>query len=178
MARAGQIVISFLYPAQNAELLEALKAKGVTAIAMDMVPRISRAQKMDALSSMANIAGYRAVIEAGNNFGRFFTGQITAAGKVPPAKVLVIGAGVAGLAAIGTATSLGAITYAFDVRPEVAEQIESMGAEFVYLDFEEAQPTAPPPAATPRRRARSSARSSSRSSASSRPRSTSSSPPR
>jgi len=104
-----------------------------------MVPRISRAQKMDALSSMANIAGYRAVIEAGNNFGRFFTGQITAAGKVPPAKVLVVGAGVAGLAAIGTATSLGAITYAFDVRPEVAEQIESMGAEFVYLDFEEAQ---------------------------------------
>jgi NAD(P) transhydrogenase subunit alpha len=104
-----------------------------------MVPRISRAQKMDALSSMANIAGYRAVIEAGNNFGRFFTGQITAAGKVPPAKVLVVGAGVAGLAAIGTATSLGAITYAFDVRPEVAEQIESMGAEFVFLDFEEAQ---------------------------------------
>jgi NAD(P) transhydrogenase subunit alpha len=104
-----------------------------------MVPRISRAQKMDALSSMANIAGYRAVIEAGNNFGRFFTGQVTAAGKVPPAKVLVVGAGVAGLAAIGTATSLGAITYAFDVRPEVAEQVESMGAEFVYLDFEEAQ---------------------------------------
>jgi NAD(P) transhydrogenase subunit alpha len=92
---------------------------------------------MDALSSMANIAGYRAVIEAGNNFGRFFTGQITAAGKVPPAKVLVVGAGVAGLAAIGTSTSLGAITYAFDVRPEVAEQVESMGAEFVYLDFEE-----------------------------------------
>ena len=108
-------------------------------IAMDMVPRISRAQKMDALSSMANIAGYRSVIEAGNNFGRFFTGQITAAGKVPPAKVLIVGAGVAGLAAIGTATSLGAITLAFDVRPEVAEQIESMGAEFVYLDFEEAQ---------------------------------------
>ena len=106
---------------------------------MDMVPRISRAQKMDALSSMANIAGYRAVIEAGNNFGRFFTGQVTAAGKVPPAKVLVVGAGVAGLAAVGTATSLGAITYAFDVRPEVAEQIESMGAEFVFLDFEEEQ---------------------------------------
>ncbi len=106
---------------------------------MDMVPRISRAQKMDALSSMANIAGYRAVIEAGNNYGRFFTGQITAAGKVPPAKVLVVGAGVAGLAAIGTSTSLGAVTYAFDVRPEVAEQVESMGAEFVYLDFEEEQ---------------------------------------
>ena len=102
---------------------------------MDMIPRISRAQKMDALSSMANIAGYRAVIEAGNNFGRFFTGQITAAGKVPPAKVLVIGAGVAGLAAIGTSQSLGAIVRAFDVRPEVSEQIESMGAEFLMLDF-------------------------------------------
>jgi len=106
---------------------------------MDMVPRISRAQTMAALSSMANIAGYRAVIEAGNNFGRFFTGQVTAAGKVPPAKVLVVGAGVAGLAAIGTATSLGAITYAFDVRPEVAEQIESMGANFVFLEFEASQ---------------------------------------
>ncbi len=138
-ARSGQTLISFIWPAQNEALLEALKDKGVTALAMDMVPRISRAQKMDALSSMANIAGYRAVIEAGNNFGRFFTGQVTAAGKVPPAKVLVVGAGVAGLAAIGTSTSLGAITYAFDVRPEVAEQIESMGAEFVYLDFEEAQ---------------------------------------
>jgi NAD(P) transhydrogenase subunit alpha len=119
--------------------MEALAKNGTNVIAMDMVPRISRAQKMDALSSMANIAGYRAVIEAGNNFGRFFTGQITAAGKVPPARVLVVGAGVAGLAAIGTATSLGAITYAFDVRPEVAEQIESMGAEFVFLDFEETQ---------------------------------------
>jgi len=138
-AKKDQILISFIWPAQNAELLEALKAKGVTAMAMDMVPRISRAQKMDALSSMANIAGYRSVIEAGNNFGRFFTGQITAAGKVPPAKVLVVGAGVAGLAAIGAATSLGARVYAFDVRPEVAEQIESMGAEFVYLDFNEAQ---------------------------------------
>ena len=102
---------------------------------MDMIPRISRAQKMDALSSMANIAGYRAVIEAGNQFGRFFTGQITAAGKVPPAKILVIGAGVAGLAAIGTAQSMGAIVRAFDVRPEVSEQIESMGAEFLMLDF-------------------------------------------
>ncbi len=130
---AGKTLISFFYPAQNGPLLEQAVAKGVNTIAMDMVPRISRAQKMDALSSMANIAGYRAVIEAGNNFGRFFTGQVTAAGKVPPAKVLVIGAGVAGLAAIGTATSLGAITLAFDVRPEVAEQIESMGAEFVYL---------------------------------------------
>ncbi len=133
--RAGQTLISFFYPGQNATLLEQAKATGANVIAMDMVPRISRAQKMDALSSMANIAGYRAVIEAGNNFGRFFTGQVTAAGKVPPAKVLIVGAGVAGLAAIGTATSLGAITYAFDVRPEVAEQIESMGAEFVFLDF-------------------------------------------
>jgi NAD(P) transhydrogenase subunit alpha len=137
--RKGQTLISFIYPAQSSELLEELKERGVTTIAMDMVPRISRAQKMDALSSMANIAGYRAVIEAGNNFGRFFTGQVTAAGKIPPAKVLVVGAGVAGLAAIGTSVSLGAITYAFDVRPEVAEQIESMGAEFVFLEFEEAQ---------------------------------------
>ncbi len=133
----GKTLVSFFYPGQNEKLLEAAKGTGANVIAMDMVPRISRAQKMDALSSMANIAGYRAVIEAGNNFGRFFTGQVTAAGKVPPAKVLVIGAGVAGLAAIGTSTSLGAITYAFDVRPEVAEQIESMGAEFVFLDFEE-----------------------------------------
>jgi len=137
--REGQLLISFFYPGQNAELMETAKTAGANVIAMDMVPRISRAQKMDALSSMANIAGYRAVIEAGNNFGRFFTGQVTAAGKVPPAKVLVVGAGVAGLAAIGTATSLGAITYAFDVRPEVAEQIESMGAQFVYLDFEDSQ---------------------------------------
>lgn len=137
--RRGQTLISYFLPAQNPDLLETARAQGITAIAMDMVPRISRAQKMDALSSMANIAGYRAVIEAANNFGRFFTGQVTAAGKVPPAKVLVIGAGVAGLAAIGAATSLGAQVYAFDVRPEVAEQIESMGAEFVYLDFAEAQ---------------------------------------
>ena len=134
----GQTLISFFYPAANEALMTQAAAKGANVIAMDMVPRISRAQKMDALSSMAHIAGYRAVIEAGNNFGRFFTGQITAAGKVPPAKVLVVGAGVAGLAAIGTATSLGAITYAFDVRPEVAEQVESMGAQFVYLDFAEA----------------------------------------
>ena len=133
--RDGQLLISFFYPGQNEALMETAKTAGANVIAMDMVPRISRAQKMDALSSMANIAGYRAVIEAGNNFGRFFTGQVTAAGKVPPAKVLVVGAGVAGLAAIGTATSLGAITYAFDVRPEVAEQIESMGAEFVFLEF-------------------------------------------
>ena len=134
--RAGQTLISFFWPAQNAELLEIVKERGATVVAMDMVPRISRAQKMDALSSMANIAGYRAVIEAGWNFGRFFTGQVTAAGKVPPAKVLIVGAGVAGLAAIGTSVSLGAIVHAFDVRPEVAEQIESMGANFVYLEFD------------------------------------------
>ena len=137
--KAGKALISFFNPAVNEAGMTAAKTKGANVIAMEMVPRISRAQKMDALSSMANIAGYRAVIEAGNNFGRFFTGQITAAGKVPPAKVLVVGAGVAGLAAIGTSTSLGAITYAFDVRPEVAEQVESMGAQFVYLDFEEDQ---------------------------------------
>ena len=130
-------LISFAYPAQNQDILDQGQSSGASIIAMDMVPRISRAQKMDALSSMANVAGYRAVIEAGNNFGRFFTGQITAAGKVPPAKVLVIGAGVAGLAAIGAAQSLGAVVRAFDVRPEVAEQIESMGAEFLFLDFDE-----------------------------------------
>ena len=137
--QAGQTLISFFYPGQNTDLLDRARDRGVNVLAMDMVPRISRAQKMDALSSMANIAGYRAVIEAANNFGRFFTGQVTAAGKVPPAKVLVVGAGVAGLAAIGAATSLGAQVHAFDVRPEVAEQIESMGAEFVYLDFQDAQ---------------------------------------
>jgi len=135
--REGQTLISYFNPGGNEAGLEAAAKKGATVIAMESIPRISRAQKMDALSSMANIAGYRAVIEAANNFDRFFTGQITAAGKVPPAKVLVVGAGVAGLAAIGASTSLGAITYAFDVRPEVAEQVESMGAEFVYLDFEE-----------------------------------------
>jgi NAD(P) transhydrogenase subunit alpha len=132
----GQTLISFFWPAQNPDLLDAAAKKNLTVLAMDMVPRISRAQKMDALSSMANIAGYRAVIEAGSNFGRFFTGQVTAAGKVPPAKVLIVGAGVAGLAAIGTSVSLGAIVHAFDVRPEVAEQIESMGASFVFLEFD------------------------------------------
>lgn len=137
--RQGQTLIGFFNPAGNDALLETAKNQGANVIAMEMVPRISRAQKMDALSSMANIAGYRAVIEAGNHFGRFFTGQVTAAGKVPPAKVLVIGAGVAGLAAIGTAQSLGAIVRAFDVRPEVSEQIESMGAEFLFLDFEDSQ---------------------------------------
>lgn len=133
--KPNQHIISFIWPGQNKTLLNALSKKKVTVQAMDMIPRISRAQKMDALSSMANIAGYRAVIEAGNQFGRFFTGQITAAGKVPPAKILVIGAGVAGLASIGTAQSMGAIVRAFDVRPEVSEQIESMGAEFLMLDF-------------------------------------------
>ena len=135
LLKSGQTLISFLWPAQNPELLKQLTEKGVTAIAMDSIPRISRAQKMDALSSMANIAGYRAVVEAAQQFGRFFTGQITAAGKVPPAKVLVIGAGVAGLAAIGAAQSMGAIVRSFDTRPEVKEQIESMGAEFLMLDF-------------------------------------------
>ena len=133
--RSGQTLISFFWPAQNRELLDELTERGVTVIAMDSVPRISRAQKLDALSSMASIAGYRAIIEAAEHFGRFFTGQITAAGKVAPAKVLVIGAGVAGLAAIGTAKSLGAIVRSFDTRPEVKEQIESMDAEFLMLDF-------------------------------------------
>jgi NAD(P) transhydrogenase subunit alpha len=134
--KAGKTLISFLWPAQNPELLKKLTASGATVMAMDSVPRISRAQKADALSSMANIAGYRAVVEAAQHFGRFFTGQITAAGKVPPAKVLVIGAGVAGLAAIGAAKSMGAIVRSFDTRPEVKEQIESMDAEFLMLDFE------------------------------------------
>lgn len=138
-APEGKTVIGFIWPAQNEEMLKKLNEKKMSVLAMDMVPRISRAQKMDALSSMANIAGYRAVIEAGANFGRFFTGQVTAAGKVPPAKVMVIGAGVAGLAAIGAAVSLGAIVRAFDVRPEVAEQIQSMGAEFLFLDFDDGQ---------------------------------------
>ena len=135
--KSSQTLISFLWPAQNPELLKQLTERGVTAMAMDSVPRISRAQKVDALSSMANIAGYRAVVEAAQHFGRFFTGQITAAGKVMPAKVLVIGAGVAGLAAIGAAKSMGAIVRSFDTRPEVKEQIESMDAEFLMLDFED-----------------------------------------
>src|SRR5687767_1011376 len=135
--REGQLLVSFIWPAQNPELLEGLAAKKATVLAMDSVPRISRAQKLDALSSMANIGGYRAVIEAAHHFGRFFTGQITAAGKVPPAKVFVIGAGVAGLAAIGTAAGLGAIVRANDTRPEVADQVKSMGAEFVGVEYEE-----------------------------------------
>ncbi|MEI6412854.1 MAG: Re/Si-specific NAD(P)(+) transhydrogenase subunit alpha [Pseudomonadota bacterium] len=133
----GATLISFIWPAQNPDLMQRLTTRQATVLAMDCVPRISRAQKLDALSSMANIAGYRAVIEAANCFGRFFTGQITAAGKVPPAKVMVIGAGVAGLAALGTANGLGAIVRAFDTRPEVKEQVESMGAEFLELDFKE-----------------------------------------
>ena len=137
LTRAGSTVVSFIWPAQNPQLLEKLAARNVTVMAMDAVPRISRAQSLDALSSMANIAGYRAIVEAAHEFGRFFTGQITAAGKVPPAKVVIIGAGVAGLAAIGAAGSLGAIVRAFDTRPEVKEQVQSMGAEFLELDFEE-----------------------------------------
>jgi len=135
--RDEAILYSFLYPGQNPELLKALADKKLTAFGMDCVPRISRAQVFDALSSMANISGYRAVVEASNHFGRFFTGQITAAGKVPPAKVLVIGGGVAGLAAVGQAKNMGAIVRAFDVRPAVKEQVESMGAEFLTVDIEE-----------------------------------------
>ncbi|WP_276643799.1 Re/Si-specific NAD(P)(+) transhydrogenase subunit alpha [Siccibacter turicensis] len=137
LLQPGTTLVSFIWPAQNPELMEKLAARGVTVMAMDSVPRISRAQSLDALSSMANIAGYRAIVEAANQFGRFFTGQITAAGKVPPAKVMVIGAGVAGLAAIGAASSLGAIVRAFDTRPEVKDQVKSMGGEFLELDFEE-----------------------------------------
>mgnify|MGYP003584412998 CR=1 FL=1 len=139
---AGQTLICLLAPALDPELTAKLQAKGVTAMAMDAVPRISRAQALDVLSSMANIGGYRAVIESANEFGSFFTGQVTAAGKVPPAKVLVVGAGVAGLAAIGTANSLGAIVRSFDARSEVAEQVESMGAEFLRIDVEDSGPSA------------------------------------
>jgi len=137
MLREEATLYSFLYPGQNPELIQALAQKRITAFGMDCVPRISRAQVFDALSSMGNISGYRAVVEASNHFGRFFTGQITAAGKVPPAKVLVIGGGVAGLAAVGQAKSMGAIVRAFDVRPAVKEQVESMGAEFLQVEIEE-----------------------------------------
>jgi len=137
LMRNGQTLVSFIWPAQNPQLMEQLAARKVTVLAMDSVPRISRAQKLDALSSMANIAGYRAVIEAAHHFGRFFTGQITAAGKVPPAKVFVIGAGVAGLAAIGAAAGLGAIVRANDTRPEVGDQVKSMGGEFVPVEYQE-----------------------------------------
>ncbi|MEO6790745.1 MAG: Re/Si-specific NAD(P)(+) transhydrogenase subunit alpha [Ornithinibacter sp.] len=140
--REGQVLISLLAPALSPDLVERLSARGVTALAMDAVPRISRAQSLDVLSSMANIGGYRAVIEAAHEFGSFFTGQVTAAGKVPPAKVLVVGAGVAGLAAIGTASSLGAVVRAFDARPEVGEQVESMGAEFLRIDVDDTGPSA------------------------------------
>ncbi|WP_185992565.1 Re/Si-specific NAD(P)(+) transhydrogenase subunit alpha [Janibacter cremeus] len=135
--RSGTVLASLLAPALNPEKVEALREQGVTAMAMDAVPRISRAQSLDVLSSMANIAGYRAVVESAHEFGGLFTGQVTAAGKVPPAKVLVCGAGVAGLAAIGAAGSLGAIVRAFDVRPEVAEQVESMGADFLEIDVQQ-----------------------------------------
>src|SRR5688572_23599765 len=137
LLRSGGTLVSFIWPAANTELVQKLAARQATVLAMDQVPRVTRAQKMDALSSMANIAGYRAIIEAASFFGRFFTGQMTAAGKVPPAKVLVIGAGVAGLSAIGTARGLGAIVRAFDTRPAVKEQVESMGAEFLELDIDE-----------------------------------------
>jgi NAD(P) transhydrogenase subunit alpha len=135
--REGQILIGVLAPALDPDLVQALSARGATALAMDAVPRISRAQSMDVLSSMANVAGYRAVIEAPHEYGRMFTGQVTAAGKTAPARVFVVGAGVAGLAAMGAANSMGAIVRAFDVRPEVAEQVESMGAEFVRVEMEQ-----------------------------------------
>lgn len=137
LLKPDSTLISFIWPAQNPELMNHLASRGSTVLAMDSVPRITRAQKLDALSSMANIGGYRAIIEAAGQFGRCFTGQITAAGKTPPAKVLVIGAGVAGLAAIGAAKSLGAIVKAFDTRPVVKEQVQSMGAEFLELHFQE-----------------------------------------
>lgn len=137
----GATLISIISPALNPELVEQLSTRPITVLAMDAVPRISRAQSMDVLSSMANIAGYRAVVEAANVFGRFFTGQITAAGKVPPAKVLVAGVGVAGLAAIGTANSLGAIVKATDPRAEVADQVKSLGGEYIAVDVETEQST-------------------------------------
>jgi H+-translocating NAD(P) transhydrogenase subunit alpha len=135
--RDGATLISYIQPAENPELVERLAHKRLTVLAMDQVPRISRAQKMDALSSMANIAGYRAVIEAAQRFGSFFTGQFTAAGKVPPAKVLIIGGGVAGLAALGAAKGLGAIVRAFDVRPSVEDQVKSLGGEFLTVTIQE-----------------------------------------
>ncbi len=133
--RPGAVLVGMLAPARSPELVQRLRAAGVTALAMDAVPRISRAQSMDVLSSMANVAGYRAVVEAAHEFGRMFTGQVTAAGKMPPARVFVVGAGVAGLAAVGAASAMGAVVRAFDVRPEVAEQVESMGAAFVTVDM-------------------------------------------
>ncbi len=135
-------LVSLISPALNPELVEKLSARPITVLAMDAVPRISRAQSLDVLSSMANIAGYRAVVESAHAFGRFFTGQVTAAGKVPPAKVLVVGAGVAGLAAIGAAGSMGAIVRATDPRPEVADQVKSLGGEYLYVDKEAAEVSA------------------------------------
>ncbi|KAK0369570.1 NAD(P) transhydrogenase beta subunit, partial [Colletotrichum limetticola] len=137
LMKAHQTVISFLQPAQNKPLVDKLAAQKATSFAMDLIPRISRAQVFDALSSMANIAGYKAVLEASNNFGRFLTGQVTAAGKIPPCKVLVIGAGVAGLSAIATARRLGAIVRGFDTRPAAREQVQSLGAEFIEVDIKE-----------------------------------------
>ncbi|HCY61458.1 MAG TPA: Re/Si-specific NAD(P)(+) transhydrogenase subunit alpha [Oxalobacteraceae bacterium] len=138
LAREGSTLVSFIWPAQNPDLMQQLAARKVTVLAIDALPRqLSRAQKMDALTSMAGISGYRAVIEAANAFGRFFNGQITAAGKIPPAKVFIAGAGVAGLAAIGTAANLGAVVRANDTRPEVADQVKSLGGEFVKVEYEE-----------------------------------------
>jgi NAD(P) transhydrogenase subunit alpha len=138
MIKPGTVLVSFIWPAQNPELMQAMAGAGLTVLAMDSLPRqLSRAQKMDALTSMASISGYRAVIEAANAFGRFFNGQVTAAGKVPPARVFIAGAGVAGLAAIGTAANLGAIVRANDTRAEVADQVKSLGGEFVKVDYEE-----------------------------------------
>ncbi len=138
LVREGSTLLGFMWPAQNPELLQQLAQRKATVLSIDALPRtLSRAQKMDALTSMAGVSGYRAVIEAANAFGRFFNGQITAAGKVPPAKVFIAGAGVAGLAAIGTAASLGAIVRANDTRAEVADQVVSLGGEFVKVDYEE-----------------------------------------
>jgi H+-translocating NAD(P) transhydrogenase subunit alpha len=134
--KPGATLIAMLNPRLDEEIVADLARRPITALSMDAVPRISRAQSMDVLSSMANVAGYRAVVEAAHEFGRMFTGQVTAAGKIPPARVFVVGAGVAGLAAIGAASAMGAIVRAFDVRPEVAEQVESMGAKFVNVEFE------------------------------------------
>ena len=139
LLKDGATLASFIWPGQNEELMNKLGQRNINVLALDSVPRLSRSQSLDALSSMANIGGYRAVVEASHHFGRFFNGQITAAGKIPPAKVMVIGAGVAGLAALGAAGSMGAIVRAFDTRPEVKEQVESMGAEFLELDYEEEQ---------------------------------------
>jgi len=135
--KGGSTLISFLYPAQNPKIVDEMKERVLTSFSMDAIPRISRAQVFDALSSMANTAGYRAVLEASNSFGRFLTGQVTAAGKIPPGKVLVIGAGVAGLSAIATARRMGAVVRGFDTRPAAKEQVESLGAEFLTIHAEE-----------------------------------------